>query len=533
MPEMQMSELKERLLVLAGRGPSRGADKVFEDASAALRSESVARVSTRSRRRIVVAIVAAAGVVGLAVSGVVWLRDDDSRPVVHVLPASDDLRDLYDTSDQAPLGDPLYLVPGYVPDGLVPFRVQGGDQPGFIIGQGGSPGTTRFQTFVKLDGAGRRAVGVFQVQWGPGATQYDGRPPGAATPTGGDPLAGYRQQSVPDRVRGRDALYAESLNSLAWEEPEGRMVAVSSQPVGGEQLTVDELHAVAESLVDSAAGFTVTDVPAGYRLVADAPGMGSFGGNAREVVYRAGDGRGFRVYIVDDSEMPPGLNLMPVPSIGGERDPHLVEVRGHHAVATRQLMSSMGFDQQTLFLRGADQNLQWLEPANVMVTVNGVGLSEDELLKIANDLEVVDRSGWEHLLVQAPGLGTGGTASPTEPEPVLEGDERAAADAFHTWISPGDLEQLVTRIEDGDALRDVLAESQTHVDPAATYEARVHEVRLVDPDHALVTFSLLRDGAALLANQQGVAVRIDGRWVVSRATYCAIVAMGGVSCPPA
>jgi hypothetical protein len=237
------------------------------------------------------------------------------------------------------------------------------------------------------------------------------------------------------------------------------------------------------------------------------------------------------VYIVDGSELPPGLNLVPFPSIGAGRDPHLVAVRGRHAVATRQLLSSGGYDQQTLFLQGADQNVQWLEPANVMVTVSGVGLTEDEVLEIANGLEVVDRSGWEQLLVQAPGLEAGPPSPVPETEPVLEGDELAAADAFHTWISPGDLEALISRIEDGEALRDVLAQSQTRVDPAASYEARVHEVRLVDPDHALVTFSLLRDGSPLLTNQQGVAVRIDGRWVVSRATFCAISAMGGIDCP--
>lgn len=537
MSEMQLPELKERLEVLADRGPTRGADDVFVAASSAVATADGASVIHHPRRRVLVPLMAAAVVVALAVSGLVWLRDGPADPDVRLVPASNDLRDLYDTSDQTPLGDPLYLVPGYVPDGLTPFRVQGGNHPGQPVGGGGSPDIDRVLTYVKFDSTGTRPVGMFQVQWGPddaSRTESDAallRPPTDPS-LSADPLAGWRQQSVPDRARGVDAFYSASLNGLAWEEPPGRMVAVSSYAHGGEQLTVDELHQVAESLVARASGFTVSDVPEGYFLVGDMPGFALIGSNPREVVFRADDSRGFRVHIVDDSEESPGINLMPAPAIGGGRDAHLVEIRGHDAVVTRELMSGVGYDQRIQFLAGADQHVQWLEPGNVMVTVSAVGLTEDEVLAIADGLQVVDRAGWEQLLVQAPGLVVGAVETVPDEAPALEGEELAAADAFRAWISPGDLEQLIARIEDGEAIRDVIAESQTRVDNAATYEARIHAVRIVDPDHALVRFSMLRDATPLLEDLEGVAVRVDGRWLVSRATYCAIVAMGGTQCPP-
>ena len=62
--------------------------------------------------------------------------------------------------------------------------------------------------------------------------------------------------------------------------------------------------------------------------------------------------------------------------------------------------------------------------------------------------------------------------------------------------------------------------------------ARVDAVRLVSSERALVTFSILANGAPKLDDQQGGAVRVNGRWVVNRATYCSVVALVGVGCPP-
>jgi hypothetical protein len=36
----------------------------------------------------------------------------------------------------------------------------------------------------------------------------------------------------------------------------------------------------------------------------------------------------------------------------------------------------------------------------------------------------------------------------------------------------------------------------------------------------------------LFGQRSGVAVRIDGRWMVSRATECSLLSLGGLVCPP-
>ena len=43
-------------------------------------------------------------------------------------------------------------------------------------------------------------------------------------------------------------------------------------------------------------------------------------------------------------------------------------------------------------------------------------------------------------------------------------------------------------------------------------------MKLTDPMHAEVSFSLLLDGTAVLDDLPGEAVQIDGRWLVSKRT---------------
>ena len=55
---------------------------------------------------------------------------------------------------------------------------------------------------------------------------------------------------------------------------------------------------------------------------------------------------------------------------------------------------------------------------------------------------------------------------------------------------------------------------------------------MLDADHAEVQYTLLHDGQPQFGLRTGVAVRIDGRWMVSRATECALLSLGGITCPP-
>jgi hypothetical protein len=301
------------------------------------------------------------------------------------------------------------------------------------------------------------------------------------------------------------------------------MVAVS-----GDSLPLDALHQVAEGLDRrDDGGFTVMDVPAGYVLAAESPGLRSDGTNAREQIYQDLNGRAVRIRVVDNTETPPGTSLQ----VGGpfDADPHLAEVRGRHAVVSRQLYngSGGGYDQQTLFLQGSDVFVQWLEPQNVLVTVSSLGLSEDDTLAIARALRVVDQDGWDQVMVQAPGRS--GTASTNGNGPPFQGTDADVANAFIGWLEATTVDGVVSNVESGEALRSTI--EQVQMKRTAGTTGRVEAVRLVGDDRAFVTFSIFIGGGATLGNQQGAAVRVNGRWLVNRATYCAIVGMGGFQCP--
>ena len=193
------------------------------------------------------------------------------------------------------------------------------------------------------------------------------------------------------------------------------------------------------------------------------------------------------------------------------------------------------FGPQTQFLIGADITLTWLEPGNVMVKVIGVGLSEDEVLRIGRGLRVVDDAGWDELLVQAPGrVGVPRSVRPGA-APTFTGEASLVADAFYSWLDATNgktADELAAGIEDGDQLRETFAAVQAGSASLGVLSARVDAVRLVSSERALVTFSILANGSPKLGDQQGGAVRVNGRWVVSQATYCGVVALVGVSCPP-
>jgi hypothetical protein len=257
----------------------------------------------------------------------------------------------------------------------------------------------------------------------------------------------------------------------------------------------------------------------------------SEGSATRDVIYSDAAGRGFVVHIADHSDDTPGANLV----LPGNR---LVDVSGRHAVVGAHVNSGVSYDQQTQFLDAADQNVQFLEPANTLVTVRAVGLSEDDVLAIARALETVDRSAWERLLASAPGPATPGpvgpvlTSPPPAPEPTFTGDEAAIVDVFHTWVSRPDVDTTVSILEDGDALRDTIEQVRLQNVGAGDHSSTVSAVSMIDDAHALVTFSILTNGQLTLANQQGAAIKIDGSWRVSRATYCATIGLGAVKCPP-
>jgi endonuclease/exonuclease/phosphatase family metal-dependent hydrolase len=112
----------------------------------------------------------------------------------------------------------------------------------------------------------------------------------------------------------------------------------------------------------------------------------------------------------------------------------------------------------------------------------------------------------------------------------------AITEAFNTLFGGGaaDVDQRLAALEDGEQLRTFFLETYEAVRALADQiEVRIDEVRLVDATHADVTYTLLLDGNAVLDHLPGAAVQVDGRWLVTRRTFCDVSLQGQTDIPPA
>jgi len=103
------------------------------------------------------------------------------------------------------------------------------------------------------------------------------------------------------------------------------------------------------------------------------------------------------------------------------------------------------------------------------------------------------------------------------------------ASLFESWpAASGD--ELLQRVEGGDRLDAVQQAVGERFPPGALPESvfSVQRIRFTTIDNAAVRFVM-----SLLPEQpvDGSAVRVDGRWKISRDTYCAVVRLAGVECP--
>jgi hypothetical protein len=119
--------------------------------------------------------------------------------------------------------------------------------------------------------------------------------------------------------------------------------------------------------------------------------------------------------------------------------------------------------------------------------------------------------------------------------PVADRDaaELAIEDAFEALF---DADLPVTArcaaIERGGNLADTMTQVGQRY-PAQNVDITVDSIRFLGEDEAEVHFAVLlqRFGPSGL-QQTGHAVRTDGGWKVARDTWCRLIAMAGVQCPP-
>lgn len=112
--------------------------------------------------------------------------------------------------------------------------------------------------------------------------------------------------------------------------------------------------------------------------------------------------------------------------------------------------------------------------------------------------------------------------------------EEAVELAFETvFTSDLPIPERCAAIEAGANLAPAMEELRANRAAPQDVDVAVDAVRFLTEDEAEVHFVLLsaRFGSAGMA-QAGHAVRVDGEWKVARDTWCRLVGMVGVQCPP-
>jgi hypothetical protein len=95
---------------------------------------------------------------------------------------------------------------------------------------------------------------------------------------------------------------------------------------------------------------------------------------------------------------------------------------------------------------------------------------------------------------------------------------------FHTGTARSEAVKL---LEDGDNLGAALDKAeQEDKQTGLVRRAQVKRIVFTTPTHANVTWTLLNKSNPLLDNASGEAVNVDGKWLVSKLTFCTLVELG-------
>jgi hypothetical protein len=124
----------------------------------------------------------------------------------------------------------------------------------------------------------------------------------------------------------------------------------------------------------------------------------------------------------------------------------------------------------------------------------------------------------------------------TGPPPDDQDAARTAIErAFAQHGTQSDDGRSLPFVEGGDNLGPTVraaAERHPGVYEGSTVTISIDQVSFVDETHAAVWFSVSVDNVSRLRNHRGDAVVVDGEWKMARSTFCGLMAMAGVQCPP-
>lgn len=128
------------------------------------------------------------------------------------------------------------------------------------------------------------------------------------------------------------------------------------------------------------------------------------------------------------------------------------------------------------------------------------------------------------------------TTSTTPPGAIDASVRQAVTAAFEGLFSGAvsDVDEKLSNLEDGELLRDsFVARYEATKEIASRITVRIDSVSARDADHVDVVYSLLLDGNPVLDHLPGGAVRVGGRWLVTRRTYCDVGTQGTDDIPEA
>jgi hypothetical protein len=118
-------------------------------------------------------------------------------------------------------------------------------------------------------------------------------------------------------------------------------------------------------------------------------------------------------------------------------------------------------------------------------------------------------------------------AAPPAPQDATQ----AVTLAFEQWLDGSNPEASLAVIEDAAQLQPVLTEAVKKIPGISSYRGRVSSVRFTSDTSAEVDYSLFANRVLIRPNLTGIAVLVDGRWLVSRETVCNLLALNGIACP--
>jgi hypothetical protein len=108
--------------------------------------------------------------------------------------------------------------------------------------------------------------------------------------------------------------------------------------------------------------------------------------------------------------------------------------------------------------------------------------------------------------------------------------------AFTGCRTVSDDGQSIPTVEKGETLGPILVaanQRQAGIAPeTADVTIAVDEITFFDATHAATWISITVDGRTMLQHHRGDALVVEGVWKVARSTFCGLMAMAGVPCPP-